>query len=359
MKRPLTELKEIVAIDSYEPEGVKELASYYSSVYKSLGFKVKKDRFNNVAATRGKPTILFNAHLDTVSPAENMQTPFSLKRKGDWVYGLGVADNKAALVALHSVMEKTAPTNVAIVLSANEDNRITYKGKTKRSIYFHLQKNNYAVKRGINCEPTGAGTKTHIYDAIGGKLVFDVTSTGKELHSSSQSPHDSSIPKAADVISNLYSIRKGSYSHHAKRFRTTVNVGTIKGGTGRNIIAGKTAMKCERRLLPNEDVKLLKREIRRASGKIHFIDEVPPFAYGKDDSFKQRVSESYEKAFGKRPAYGFTPISTDSSLFWLLNKIKLITVGPGELESAHTSKERLNLKQFKKVITFYSELVTE
>ncbi len=355
----LSELKKIVAIDSHEPSGVTELADYYSSAYQSLGFRVKKDRFNNIAATRGKPTILFNAHLDTVAPAHNMKSPFSLRKSGDWVYGLGAADNKAALVALHSVMEKTVPDNVAVVLSANEDNRILHKGQRRRSIYFHLQKNKYAVKRGINCEPSGAGRTTNIYDAIGGKLIFDVVLNGKSVHSSSQKPHDNSIVKAANVIKKLDKLSRGNYTHHGKRFRMGVNIGLINGGTSRNTVAGRTTMACERRLLPGEDVPSIKRKLLRASGKMNLIDEIPPFLYGKSDAFKQNVSDAYKKVFRRQPAFLFTPVSTDSSIFWSMNKTKLLMIGPGELSTAHTAGERLNINQFNDVAKFYSELVKQ
>ena len=57
----------------------------------------------NVLARRGKPSKLFNVHLDTVPANANWShDPFELKITPERVTGLGACDIKGAAAALHS-----------------------------------------------------------------------------------------------------------------------------------------------------------------------------------------------------------------------------------------------------------------
>ena len=49
----------------------------------------------------GKPTLLLNAHIDTVKPSPGYtRDPFTPTREGDRIYGLGSNDDGGSLVSL-------------------------------------------------------------------------------------------------------------------------------------------------------------------------------------------------------------------------------------------------------------------
>ena len=68
------------------------------------------------------PTILLNAHLDTVKPVAGWQhDPFTPTLEGDKLYGLGSNDCGGGLVSLLMTYIELQPTNIIFLASCEEE----------------------------------------------------------------------------------------------------------------------------------------------------------------------------------------------------------------------------------------------
>ena len=74
----------------------------------------------------GRPTLLLNAHIDTVKPAASWtRDPFRPTREGERIYGLGTNDDGASVVALWqafcTLSGKEQPYNLIFLASCEEE----------------------------------------------------------------------------------------------------------------------------------------------------------------------------------------------------------------------------------------------
>ena len=76
----------------------------------------------NLLAIWGKPTLVINAHMDTVVPAEAWsRPPTELYEKDGKIYGLGTCDTKGNIYAILTAIEKTEPKNLMLLFSFDEE----------------------------------------------------------------------------------------------------------------------------------------------------------------------------------------------------------------------------------------------
>ena len=126
--RAIELLKQMIAIPSpsREESGV---ADILESELRALGFAPQR-KGNNVwaeawAHEENKPTILLDAHIDTVKPNLSwVRNPFEAVTEGDRLYGLGSNDDGGSVVALLTVFSRlaatTQPDNLMFLASAGE-----------------------------------------------------------------------------------------------------------------------------------------------------------------------------------------------------------------------------------------------
>ena len=123
-----------------------------------------------------KPTLLLNAHIDTVKPVESWKRqPFTPTIEGDQLYGLGSNDCGGGLVTLLQVFRmlyaRTRNYNMVYVASAEEE--VSGKNGISRVLPL-LPKIDVAI----------VGEPTAMQPAIAerGLMVLDVTAHGKSGH---------------------------------------------------------------------------------------------------------------------------------------------------------------------------------
>jgi acetylornithine deacetylase len=132
-----------------------------------------------VLARWGTPSVLVNAHIDTV-PANHGWTGDPLvprrvsKHDGDRIIGLGAADTKGAIAAILAALDDARPKDLMVLFSGDEE----HTGTCVRS--FLGDKLHAGIARAIVCEPTScrAGTRHR------GILSLEATVEGAGGHSS-------------------------------------------------------------------------------------------------------------------------------------------------------------------------------
>jgi len=154
-------LAELVAFDTRNPEGdekplVHKLARDLSALGASAVEEVAVGPHAYVYARFGeRPTLLLNAHVDTV-PANSgySSPPHILVRRGERLHGLGAADTKGAIAAIVEALAALAQSarskvNVGVLFSGDEER----SGTCIRA--FLDSEAARGLTHAVVCEPTG------------------------------------------------------------------------------------------------------------------------------------------------------------------------------------------------------------
>ncbi len=126
--------------------------------------------------TPDKPTLLLNAHIDTVRPTEAWtRNPFEPVVEGDRLYGLGSNDDGASLVSLLQVFRVLSkaerPYNLIYLASAEEE--VSGKAGIEHALTLLPH-----IDMALVGEPTGMQPAI----AEKGLMVLDVTAHGRAGH---------------------------------------------------------------------------------------------------------------------------------------------------------------------------------
>jgi tripeptide aminopeptidase len=172
------------------------------------------------------PVILLSAHLDTVFPAG---TPLDPVIDDDRLTAPGASDNGAGLAGMlalahalvHAGVELPAP--LVFVANVGEEGEGDLRGVRQ------LYKGPLAGRIAAHIVLDGAGSDTAVIQALGSRR-FRISITGPGGHSFTDAGRPNPIAALASALAVVAEIP------HIEEPRTTVNIGTIQGGTSVNSI---------------------------------------------------------------------------------------------------------------------------
>jgi acetylornithine deacetylase/succinyl-diaminopimelate desuccinylase-like protein len=173
------------------------------------------------------PCILLSAHLDTVFPPSTDCTP---REDGPTIHGPGSCDNGAgltALLALAAALQHakiTPSTTILFCANVGEEGPGDLRGMRH---LFHADQYKSRIRAAIALE--GSGTAAVVDRALGSRRLR-VTVHGPGGHSWADAGRPNPI---LDLASALHAIGKLKLP---SKPRTTLNIGTISGGTSVNSI---------------------------------------------------------------------------------------------------------------------------
>ena len=172
-------LKQLIATPSVS-RNEKNAADIMEQTIHNYGFKTYRE-VNNVWSIdphydANKPTLLLNAHIDTVKPVDSWQrNPFTPNMENETLYGLGSNDCGGGLCSLlqmyRILTSKPQPYNLIYLASAEEE--ISGKDGISRALPLLLH-----IDLAIVGEPTGMQPAI----AEKGLMVLDVIAHGKSGH---------------------------------------------------------------------------------------------------------------------------------------------------------------------------------
>ena len=172
-------LQNLIRIPSYSREET-EACDYLEKWLKDNGFPDVRRIGNNLwlesEAPSWKPTILLNAHIDTVRPNHGYtRDPFSPDLEGGKLYGIGSNDDGGSLVALleaySELIKKPQPYRLVYSVTAEEE----VSGKGGMDV---LLPELGEIAFGVIGEPTGMDMAV----AEKGLMVLDCVARGKSGH---------------------------------------------------------------------------------------------------------------------------------------------------------------------------------
>lgn len=295
--------------------------------------------------------IILSAHLDVVpASAEGwVGEPFKLRRDGERLIGRGAVDMKGFVACVLASVPELAARRLTrpIHIALSYDEEIGCVGV--RHLIKRLPELCPPVEGCIVGEPSGL----HPVLRHKGKIAQRVTAHGKAGHSSRTDLGDNAIHYAAELIVAVHAeaLRHAAEGPFAPAFAppySTIQVGTVKGGTGINIIPAGCQFEVEARAIAGQDpARLLAflpevaarvREAATATGHAVSFDfetmsEYPPLDLGEDDPLV-----ALTEAVSGRPRQGAVSYGTEAGLFQAAG-ISAIVCGPGDVDRAHKPEE--------------------
>lgn len=189
----------------------------------SILIGINMDTFENETAD-----ILLSGHLDTVpaTTADWETDPLTLTQKGDKLLGLGTADMKGFIAVCLAKIPEIKATKKKVILAFSSDEETT--SYTVRDILWYLKKQNTTFKYALIGEPTSSS----VCLSHSGYIGFTTKIKGIAGHSSDPSCGVNALYVAARLVTFLEQMNR-LYENSA----TTLNVGILSGGKGRNVIA--------------------------------------------------------------------------------------------------------------------------
>jgi acetylornithine deacetylase/succinyl-diaminopimelate desuccinylase-like protein len=168
-------------------------AEFLAAELTNLGFDAELDELNNVFGKRtfenaNQEAFLINTHFDTVPPTSKWtKNPLQGILEGDRLYGLGTSDAKGGIASTLCALAGLRDSRfgkLEVLFSNYEDNRAKLDSETWVGTQYFLSHNHLEAKGGINVEGTVKDSRFMISLGCGGRVGFEVTTLGKQAHSS-------------------------------------------------------------------------------------------------------------------------------------------------------------------------------
>ena len=284
-----------------------------------------------------KPTLLLNAHIDTVKPVSGWQKdPWKATLEDDCLYGLGSNDDGASLVTLlHAFIElssKHQPYNLVYLASAEEE----VSGKNGIELVIPLLPR---IDVAIVGEPTGM----HPAIAEKGLMVLDVTAHGKAGHAA-RNEGDNAIYHAMDDMQWFRTYQWPLSSPLLGPVKMSVTI--VNSGTQHNVIPDTCTFTVDVRSnecytnqeLYNAICSQVKSEVKARS-----------FRLGSSRSAPDHPLVTKAVQMGRVP-FGSPTLSDQALMPWPSMKM-----GPGDSSRSHTADEFIRISEIEEAIQLYVE----
>src|SRR3954466_15072479 len=241
------------------PFGESARAAWLAERFREVGLDdVRIDDVGNVFGTHpgfGRRSISLSAHIDTVFPAN---TPLNIRQQGSRIYGPGVSDNGAGVVAMLAVALLLRNVRLRHALPFVFIGNVGEEGEGDLRGMRHIF-STPRWKDSIACSLVldGAGCDTIVAEALGSRR-FEVIVRGPGGHSWS----DFGAPNPIVVLARaIESFRQTPLPVSPK---TTFNIGVIRGGTSVNSIPESASMRVDIRSTSTPEIERLERALRSA-----------------------------------------------------------------------------------------------
>lgn len=337
-------LKRLIATPSVSRDE-KAAADIMEAQLREYGFDVKRGA-NNVWTCSPEfdealPTVLLNAHIDTVKPVKSwILEPFRPFLQDGKLYGLGSNDCGGGLVSLLQTFRilSMKRRNFNIIYLASAEEEVSGKDGISRVLPL-LPKIDVAIVG----EPTGMQPAV----AEKGLMVLDVIARGKSGHAA-RNEGVNAIYEALDDIEWIRNYKFPKVSEFLGPVKMQLTV--INAGTQHNVVPDECKMLVDVRtneLYSNEEVFEIIRE--------HVRSEVVAHSFRLGSS---RIDVDHPlirrcKAMGMQP-FG-SPTLSDQALM----PFPSFKLGPGESSRSHSADEFIRISEIEDAITTYNALLSE
>ena len=276
----------------------------------------------NVWATRGTGEVTLSTHLDTVPHF------FPPRRDAGKLFGRGACDAKGIAAAMICAAQRLVDEGEERV------DLLFVVGEELRSDGARAAASLPATSRWlVNGEPT----ESKLVSASKGSLRMILRTRGQEAHSAYPELGSSAVQAMVGLLAELQSLRLPSDPALGD---TTMNVGTIRGGSAANVFAGECEVEAMIRLVG--DAQKVKDAIAKKVGDravLEWGSHIPTQRFHVIDGF-ETTTVAYTSDVPILAAWG-TPLM----------------FGPGSIHHAHTEEEHVSLQELTSAVGAYEKIV--
>ena len=297
-------LSDLVKLNTIQDKENKEILDYIENYLLKFNFKTEYKGKYLIMSIGETPKLGFLGHTDTVEYIEGWNSnPFELTKIYNRLYGLGACDMKGGIAAILDAVSKI------------DFSKLKYGMK----LYFTYD------------------------EEIGFSGIYDIVNSIK-AHSSNPAKGKSANMNAVKFIMELDEF----YNDKIKKYKescfeipyTTMNVGTINGGSAKNSVSANCEISIDFRIANKKHIKAIKEKIENLSKKyeceINLIEEIEPFIDKTDlvDTIKTAnfITEASFMQTKNRIILGVGPITahevneyiTEESYMNLVEQYKMI-----------------------------------
>ena len=288
-----------------------------------------------------KPTLLLNAHIDTVKPVSTWtRDPFTPTIEGDRLYGLGANDCGGGLVSLLQVYRILRGQDIAynLVYLASCEEEVSGEGGFRLALP-ELPKIDVAIVG----EPTGMQPAI----AEKGLMVIDGTAYGKSGHAA----RNEGVNAIYEALDDLVWLRDYRFKKESPLLGPTkMTVTVLNSGTQHNVIPDECHFVIDVRT----------NEYYQNEYLFAFLQKHMKKSELKARSF--RLSSSHipmEHPLVQRcVAMGMTPYGSPTLSDQALMPFLSLKLGPGESSRSHTADEFICLSEIEHAIQTYLRLLS-
>ena len=335
-------LKKLIATPSVS-RNEKDAADIMEQTIRSYGFEPQREANNlwiiDPHYDESRPTLLLNAHIDTVKPVASWsREPFSPDVEDGVLYGLGSNDCGGGLCSLLQIFrmltEKPQSYNLIYLASAEEE--VSGKDGITRALPLLPH-----IDLAIVGEPTGMNPAV----AEKGLMVLDVIAHGKSGHAA-RNEGVNAIYEALDDMRWIRDYKFEKVSEFLGPTKMTLTV--VNAGTQHNVIPDKCTMLVDIRtneFYDNEEVYEFIRQHLKSDVKAH--------------SFRLKSSriDPEHPLIKKCVAMGMKPFGSPTLSDQALMHFPSFKLGPGESSRSHSANEFIRISEIRDAIAKYETLL--
>ncbi|HET7112304.1 MAG TPA: acetylornithine deacetylase [Pyrinomonadaceae bacterium] len=356
-------LAQLVRIDSVSSRSNLEIVEYLEERCAAMEFVTKRfpyvdetgvEKINLIALTgaefSGIPNVelALVGHTDTVPYDPNWPEATNLTERDGKLFGRGSCDTKgfiaAALTAIATIDRTQLRKPLALIFTADEE--IGLIGAK------HL-----AQLRPIDPRYSIVGEPTSLKPIRAGKgySLAEVVVKGREAHSAYPTLGASAIFRAARLVTRLEVIADNLKQHLHQSFDppfTTLNIGLIRGGSAKNVLAGECRFTLEWRPIPTQPSSHVLNLVKAAIADEQRNDpdfECDFYATRADFGFETPADSPLisllEQATGIES--GTVAFGTEAAQMMVLGS-ESVVIGPGDIREAHRTGEFVPIAELEK-----------
>ena len=319
---------------------------------KSRGLSTENVIIRMPATDPSKKGLFFDAHADTVNPCEKV-VPIRdgniIKSDGTSVLG---ADDKCGiasmLIAIDTILENDIPHGeLVFIVSSAEEVGLVGAG-------YIAEEELEGLDYGIILD--GGGAVGMITRSAPFHYTYEIQVIGKASHAAvAPEKGINSIKIAAEVICGLPSGRIGD--------NIVCNVGTINGGTGRNVVPECTRIVGEVRAIDDKDCQPLIQQIKDAVAQhkdkavdisLELTKSYPGYSFDESSAITQFVAKALED-IGIKAEYEESCGGTNANVYTTKGiSCTVLSVG---MEEIHSVNEFIRIKDLEDTTRLLLQLI--
>ena len=368
-------LERLVAFNTENPPGhEREAAKFLAALFQSDGWSVDLDEYKpgrvNIVArleNGSGPTFAFNTHMDVVPAGPGWSSdPFQVRESGGKLYGRGTCDAKGPLVAMAEAMhllkaDRSHWRGTLLGVFVADEEAASEGAK-------HYASKSPKIDYAVIGEPTTNGTVI----AHKGSLRPRIRIHGVSAHSGTPDLGENAIYQAARFLGmvemqhkSVVSLRKHPLVGNASLTATRINAGVAD-----NVIPDCCDLLLDRRMVPGEDERSIKKEfedlLRKAATDFSIradIIEYVPTTGGATETAPDHpivtasLNASRQHGAAVTTAQGFQG-GCDLVHFRAIGAQGTV-IGPGSLAVAHKPDEFVPIDEFIAASLIYRDIALE